>query len=217
VALGSVMSAGAVGGVVGGLGMTAWGGPKRRIHGVLLGWAMAGIVGPTILGLGRTLPVWIAGAFAGSAVGPLIDGSNQAIWQAKVAPTVQGKVFSIRRLIAWFVTPISALLAGSLTGPFAWLVGTGPGAGMALLFVAAGAMAAVAGLVGYLVPAVRAVEDLLPDHDTVGPPTSDGCKPGPTLAQWSRRQKLVAACAGLLLISAIIGLGWLQLVVMAGP
>ena len=231
-ALGSVMSAGAIGGVVGGLGMTAWGGPRRRIHGVLLGWIAVGILGPIVLGLGQTLPIWIAGAFAGSLVGPVINGSNQAIWQAKVAPTVQGKVFSIRRLIAWFVTPISALLAGPLAdlqlepamapgGPladlFGWLVGTGPGAGMALLVVGAGAFATMAGLSGYLVPAVRAVEDRLPDHDTVRPPMIAGDEPGSIFAQWSRRQKMVAAGGGLLLVATIIGLGWLQIVVMTGP
>jgi DHA3 family macrolide efflux protein-like MFS transporter len=36
---GSAQSAGAIGGVVGGLAMAVWGGPKRRVHGVLLGWA----------------------------------------------------------------------------------------------------------------------------------------------------------------------------------
>jgi len=44
----------------------------------------------------------------------LINSSNQAIWQAKVAPDLQGRVFATRRLIAWFVTPFATLLAGPL-------------------------------------------------------------------------------------------------------
>jgi len=179
---GSVQSAGAIGGVVGGLAMSAWGGPRRRVHGVLLGWFAAGLLGYTVLGLGRTLPVWTVSIFLGTFFGPIINGSNQAIWQAKVAPDVQGRVFTTRTFIAWLVLPLSQLLAGPLadrvlepamaaggrlTPVFGRLVGTGPGAGMGLLFVVTGVLAALAGLGGYLFPAVRNAEDILPDHDAV--------------------------------------------------
>ncbi len=82
---------------------------------------------------------------------PIINGSNQAIWQSKVAPDIQGRVFSIRRLIAWLVSPLAMLIAGpladrvmepamqpggSLFNSFSPWVGSGPGSGMALLFAA---------------------------------------------------------------------------------
>lgn len=173
-------SAGAIGGVVGGAIMSAWGGPKRRVHGVLLGWVATGLVNMLPLGLGRVWPVWAGALFIGSALIPLVNGSNQAIWQAKVAPDVQGRVFSVRRLIAWAVMPLSNLLSiplsdrwlepamregGALADTFGWLVGTGPGAGIALIFVFAGILSAVVGLSGYLFPAIRQAEDILPDHD----------------------------------------------------
>lgn len=179
---GSVQSAGAIGGVVGGVAMSAWGGPKRRVHGVLLGWFCLGLLGQTVLGLGQALPVWAAGIFLLAFFGPIINGANQAIWQAKVAPDVQGRVFTTRRLIAWLVSPISRLLAGpladrllepamaeggSLAPVFSWLVGTGTGAGMGLLFVVTGLLAALTGLSGYLFPVVRNAEDILPDHDAI--------------------------------------------------
>ena len=44
-------------------------------------------------------------------------------------------------------------------------MGTGTGAGMALMFVITGLVAALAGLGAYLFPAVRYAEDILPDHD----------------------------------------------------
>jgi DHA3 family macrolide efflux protein-like MFS transporter len=181
-AFGSVQSAGAVGGLVGSLVLSAWGGPKRRVHGVLLGWFFSGLLGQMVLGLGQTLPVWMAGIFLLAFFGPIIDGSNQAIWQAKVPPDVQGRVFATRRLIAWLVSPLSQLLAGpladrvlepamatggSLTVTFGRLVGTGAGAGMALTFVFGGFLAALAGLGGYLFSVVRDAEDILPDHDAV--------------------------------------------------
>lgn len=175
-----IMSAGAVGGVVGGALMSAWGGPKRRVHGVLIGWVFSGTLGMALLGIGRVWPVWAAAAFCGNLLIPLINGSNQAIWQAKVAPDVQGRVFSVRRVIAWAVIPLANLLVipltdgwlepamragGSLVGTFSWLVGSGPGAGIGLLFVVTGLASALVGLGGYLFAAVRDAETILPDHD----------------------------------------------------
>jgi hypothetical protein len=179
---GSVQSAGAIGGLVGALAMSAWNGPKRRVHGVLQGWVWLGLLGLTLLGLGRSLPVWAAGMFSLALFSPLLNGCNQAIWQAKVSPEVQGRVFSARLMIAWLVSPISRAIAGPLADRvlepamdeqsvlvrlFGWLVGTGAGAGMALLFVVAGLFVALTGLGGYLFPAVRNAEDLLADHDVV--------------------------------------------------
>ena len=54
---------------------------------------------------------------------------------------------------------------GSLAPIFGGLVGVGPGAGMALMFVLFGAIRALTGLAGYAFPTVRDAEDLLPDHD----------------------------------------------------
>jgi DHA3 family macrolide efflux protein-like MFS transporter len=48
---------------------------------------------------------------------------------------------------------------------FGGLVGTGPGAGMSLILVLTGFMAALAGLGGYAFRAIREAEDILPDHD----------------------------------------------------
>jgi len=178
--LGSVQSAGAIGGVVGGLAMSFWGGPKRRVHGVLMSWFFIGLLGHTMFGLAQALPFWAAVLFVRMFFSPIVNGSNQAIWQAKVAPDVQGRVFATRATIAWLVMPLGRLLAGpladqilepamaeggSLTSAFGWLVGTGTGAGMALMFVVTGLFAALAGLGAYLFPAVRYAEDILPDHD----------------------------------------------------
>ena len=177
---GSVQTAGAVGAILGGVVMSAWGGFKRRVHGVLGGWMYSGVIGLAILGLKFGFPMWIAGMLLGGLAGPLINGSNQAIWQSKVASDLQGRVFSARRLIAWFTNPISPIIGGTLadfvlepamrtesglSAAFSWLVGTGPGAGMGLLIVFCGLAASLVGLVGYFVPAIRNAEDLLPDHD----------------------------------------------------
>jgi hypothetical protein len=148
-----------------------------------------GMIGTLLIGLGRDLNlfsqqlpalyIWSLGAFIGTFFNPIINGSNQAIWQAKVPPDVQGRVFATRALIAQISVPLSMLLSGPLADAFfepgmmpdgglapifGGLVGTGPGAGMSLMFVIAGVLGMLVGLAGYAFRSVRHVEDLLLDH-----------------------------------------------------
>lgn len=180
---GSVQSVAAVGGVAGGLLMSAWGGPKRLVYGVVFGWIITGLA-QSILGAGQILPIWLVAGFIMAATGPIINGSNQAIWQAKVAPDVQGRVFAIRRLIAWVSAPIAQLAAGPLAdyvmepamqeggrlaGTFDWLVGTGNGAGMGLMMFISGLLVSLVALGAFFFPVVRNAENLLPDHEQMAP------------------------------------------------
>ena len=180
VIFGAVNSAEAIGGVAGGLIMSVWGGFKKRTHGVLAGWIATGIF-VTIFGFGTGLAFWIPFIAAQALVGPLIDTSNQSIWQSKVAPDIQGRVFSARRLIAWSTRPIAPIIAGvmadkwlepsmtsgttRLAATFNNWVGNGPGSGMALLLIFCGLGSALVGLSGYFVPFIRNAESTLPDHD----------------------------------------------------
>ncbi len=184
--LGSIMTAGGIGGLLGSIVLTIWGGPKRKIHGVLLGWTLSHLIGALFMGMGSGFMFWIPVLFLAMFVSPLINASNQAIWQAKVAPDVQGRVFATRRLIAQVSAPPAMLLAGfladvvfepamrtggPLTEPFGWLVGTGPGAGMALIFIIAGTIGVILSLGVYAIRTVRDVETILPDHDAQKPAT----------------------------------------------
>jgi hypothetical protein len=170
-----------LGGLIGGLALTRWGGPKRKVHGVLIGWCIIGL-GTALLGIGQTLPYWIVVSLVMSYFNPLVNASNQAIWQAKVPPDAQGRVFSTRRLIAQITIPLAMLLAGpladrifepgmaaggNLTEAFGGLVGVGPGAGIGLIYVMAGLVTFAIGLGGYAFPAIRHAESLLPDHDAL--------------------------------------------------
>lgn len=183
--LATVQSIAAVGGVTGGLLMSTWGGPKRRVRGVLLGMSAESLLGPVVFGLARAVPGWVFGSFMSQGWIPIINGSNQAIWQAKVPPAVQGRVFATRRMIAQFSFPIALLFAGPLAdrvfepamqsdtwlaAVFGPLVGTGAGSGMSLMVFLSGLLGVAVGLVGYMVPAVRNVEDILPDFDAATEP-----------------------------------------------
>jgi len=180
-AFGAVESASAIGAVVGGVLVSVWTGFKRRMNNIFLGEALTGLFLLTLFGLGRSLPFWIIFAALGSIMPIYVNGSSQAIWQSKVPPDLQGRVFSARRMIAWITDPITPIIAGALadyvTEPamqsggllakaFGWLVGTDPGSGMALQFFFAGICYILVVLTVYLFfPVVRNLEDLLPDHD----------------------------------------------------
>ena len=179
-ALGAVQSAAAIGAVAGGLLVSLWGGFRRRMHSIFLGEALTGLFCLTLFGMAQTLPGWAITAAIGAIFPSFTNGASQAIWQAKVAPDVQGRVFSARRMIAWSMGPITPILAGLLadyvTEPamqsdtwaaavFGPMLGSGPGSGMALqLFLTGIAYIAVTLYVFLFVPLVRNLEDNLPDH-----------------------------------------------------
>jgi MFS transporter, DHA3 family, macrolide efflux protein len=98
-----------------------------------------------------------------------------------VEPDLQGRVFAARQLIAWLTQPVTPILAGILAdfvfepgmqtegnliaSLFVSWVGTGPGAGMSLLFIFSGLLAALTALAGYGIPLTRNIEKAIPDYD----------------------------------------------------
>ncbi|MCU0480518.1 MAG: MFS transporter [Anaerolineae bacterium] len=178
--LGLVQSAGAVGGVIGGLIISIWGGPKQKVLGVLLSMFGNSILGSALMGISQHLILWMIAGFSVSFFISIMNASNQAIWQAKVAPDVQGRVFATRRLIAQITAPVAMLMAGPLADNFfapnmmpngAWsgalggIFGVGAGAGIGLLIFLSGMIGAGAALSGFAFPFIRNAERILPDHD----------------------------------------------------
>ncbi|UNU27132.1 MFS transporter [Microcoleus vaginatus] len=146
--LGTILSAAGAGGVLGALIVSIWGGPKRRIRGFLLGMAGAGL-SKIVFAFGQALSIWIPAQFCSSFNFPILGSSNEAIWLAKVAPEVQGRVFATRAVIVQLASAIGLLIAGPLADRvfepamqpggflaaiFGGILGTGAGAGMALLY-----------------------------------------------------------------------------------
>jgi uncharacterized protein (DUF486 family) len=147
-----------------------------------MGFILSGLLGQLILGIGQSLVVWGIGIFLYSLVIPLINSSNQAIWKAKVKPDIQRRVFTVRIFIAWLVMPLAQAIAdpladrvlepamiegGRLVTTFSWLVDSGTGAGIGLIFIFTGNFKSIAGIAGYFFPFIRNAEDILPDHEAV--------------------------------------------------
>ena len=109
---------------------------------------------------------------------PIIDACSQALWQSKVPPEAQGRVFAVRRVISWVTVPLANLSAGPLAdnlfeplmasdGPLAGsvgrIIGTGPGRGIGLLYIVLGILSLLVTIAAYLYPRIRLLEDELPD------------------------------------------------------
>jgi len=176
--LGSIQMIFGAAGILGGILVGIWGGPKRKIHGLLLSAMASSLFGMTLLGVGRGLVVWGIGAFVAVVTTPLAQGSSHAIWQSKIPAHLQGRVFSARIAIGQIggalALPIGGLLADRLFEPLMRgssalartmtpLVGSGPGSGMGLMFVLFGLLGTLAAVGGYLCRPVRDIETILPD------------------------------------------------------
>jgi MFS family permease len=176
--LGGLMSVLGIGGLAGGITLAIWGGPKRRIYGLLGGGMMTVIAG---IGVLPTNPIfWALGGLIITFVFPTVNGCSQAIWQSKTPPQMQGRVFGARRFIAQIsnVFPLIMVgplvdyvfepamdVGGGLAGTLGWMIEPGPGAGMTLIIFIAFTLATVVSAVAFLNRDLRNIEDLIPDHD----------------------------------------------------
>lgn len=181
-ALATVQGALGAAGVVGAILISALGLPRRRIHAALGMTSISFLFGDFLFAVGRTLPAWTFAALVSAFFVPFIISGNRAIWQVKVAPDVQGRVFAVQNMLNMATAALGYLIAGPLAdqifepamqpggawvGVFGNLVGTGPGAGMALMFVVTSLCGMTICVLGYLFPSIRRVEAELPDHDAV--------------------------------------------------
>ena len=117
-ALALLATAGSLGGVVGGLAITAWGGLKRRrVYGVLVPLILEGLA---IMIFGASPWLYLAAVSAGFMEGlvPAMNSHSQTIWQIQTPRELQGRVFSVRRLIAQFTWPMSTFVMGALASRF---------------------------------------------------------------------------------------------------
>ena len=167
-------------GVAGALLISLWGGPKRKIHGVLLGAALSFACGDLLFALGQNLFTWVVAACLGSFFIPFVTSSSEAIWQSKTQPAVQGRVFAVKQMLINAAMMLGYLLGGILADTWfepammpggalvTWwgrLIAPGPGGGMAVMFLLTAVAGSVISLAGYLIPTLRTIEEDLPDYD----------------------------------------------------
>ncbi len=175
--LGLTLSVAAVALLVGSAIMGAWGGPDRKVYGTL-GFTVVLGIGTIVTGLRPSLFMVALGMTFVLFPVPIVNGCSHAIFQTKVAPDVQGRVFAIRRMFGEGMGPIAFLLAGplaerlfepwladggALAGSAGDVLGTGPGRGVGLMFVVLGVATIAVVAAGFAYGPLRNVDTEVPD------------------------------------------------------
>jgi predicted MFS family arabinose efflux permease len=187
-----IVSAAGTGGLLGGILTSVWGGPRRRILGLVCISIPAGLV-LLLAALPPNVPL-IAGAAAFFLFTfPIINASAQFIWQVKVPPALQGRVAALRRVLVQgtglVTTLMGGLLAdrvfepwlapdGALASTVGRVIGTGQGRGVAFMFLLLCGLHLASVARVWMSPRVRNVETELPDQL----PSSAAAPPTPALA-----------------------------------
>lgn len=182
--LGLVYGAFGIGGLIGAVLVGVTGGTPRRMHGILLG-TLGMAVGAIVCSLRPTLLWTGGGVFLFGLSMMYMISLNRTIYQEKAAPEVLGRIFAFRVAIGVGTQAIGLLLAGwlaasvfepamqasgGLAAVFGGLLGTGEGRGAALLILMTGVVLLVCTGIAALLPALRKLEDQLPDYAVADPP-----------------------------------------------
>lgn len=172
-ALSAILSLAGIGGVTGAVVLSAWGGTKSRVNGMLAGFMGAGVA-KTVFGLGQSITVWLPAQFCSSLNFPLLGSSETALWMEATLPELQGRVFAANALVLELVSAIAMFIAGPLSDRilepamqsetilsslFSPIFGNGAGAGMALLYVSCAIAMFLVGVVSYQLPQIHQMED----------------------------------------------------------
>ena len=175
--------------LAGSLAMSVWGGPKNRKVLAVIGFIVLATLGFVVAGLQPSLTYVSVGVFLPTFFIPFASGPSSAIFAAKVAPEVQGRVFATRSMVSQSMMPLAFLLSGILAdnifnpllvpgGILAdtfvgrW-IGVGPGRGIGLMIITSGLLLLLISLGAYANPRIRNIETEIPDAISETPDESE--------------------------------------------
>jgi DHA3 family macrolide efflux protein-like MFS transporter len=166
-----------LGGILGGILISAWGGTRRKARTYLVASLLSFLVCDFMIAVSRSVAGWSIAGFLAEFSIPFIVSPYYALWQELVPPDVQGRVFATRETVQVFSQPAGFLSGGLLadrlfepalqpdgwlTGSAGLLVGSGPGAGMSAMFLGTCLLGSLTGVLGLLLPAIRSLEEKVP-------------------------------------------------------
>lgn len=152
----SAMDAGlGVGVLVGGVVLGMWGGFRRRIATSLAGLIGLGL---SVLAVGlvpaNLFPLAVAGSFMLGLTMVFTNGPLMAVLQAAVAPSMQGRVFTLLNSAAQAMMPLGL----AVSGPLADVIG------VRTWFLVGGVVTLAIGIGGWFMPALFNIEQERDDH-----------------------------------------------------
>ena len=144
--------------LTGSLVLSAWGGPKRRLTGLLV-FELSSAIAFILMGLRPNLALVAGAAFFAHFTLAFVSSLNESLWQGQTPGEVQGRVFAFKQaamkaatLLAYVTAGVLAdrvinpllLPDGALAGSLGPLFGVGPGRAIAAMFVLIGVVKALA-------------------------------------------------------------------------
>ncbi len=177
--LGAAQTMMGIGMLAGSVLMSIWGGPKKRMIHAVIGFIALASSGFWIAGIRPSLGYVGMGLFVLMFFIPFATGPSSAIFAAKVAPDVQGRVFATRNMISLSMMPLAFILSGVLADQIfnPWLleggalattfigrwIGVGPGRGIGLMMISSGLLLMIASGLAFANPHIRNIETDIPD------------------------------------------------------
>jgi MFS family permease len=171
--LGLVQSAIGAGGIVGGLAVSIAKPSKNHVRNVFFSGAISFVLCDIFMGAGRSHIIWIAAAFAGNLLIPLLNASENYLLMSKIPEYIRGRVFAVRGTLQFVTLPFGYLAGGLLADKvfeplmegtgliqrlIAGIVGSGSGSGMAFMFIMTGTTGFLISMVFYRNRHIRALE-----------------------------------------------------------
>ncbi|MPZ25910.1 MAG: amino acid adenylation domain-containing protein [Micromonosporaceae bacterium] len=177
---GTVAFIGGGGAALGGLVVALWGGPaRRRMRGMLAVSLLLGVFG-LVTGLQPSVLVVGLGAFGLWGALSVANGIYLTIIHVKLPHRLHGRVIALNQAVAWSTLPLGfAVVAplgeglleplmatdGALAPSLGAVIGTGPGRGLALLYVLLGLAILGLVLVAMRTGRLARFDDEVPDAD----------------------------------------------------
>ena len=174
VTLGIVNAVMGIGGIVGGIIVSAGKFSKNHVKMIYVSAAVSFLLGDLLMGVGRNVILWSIAGLAASLPIPFINAGQNVILYKKVPDEIQGRVFAVRNAIQYSTIPVGILLGGFLadyvfepymlsnnpvTSFLHLLVGNGAGSGMAVMFLCTGICGCIFSCLSYRNPEIQKLRD----------------------------------------------------------
>lgn len=162
--LGIVSAVMGIGGIIGGIIVSAGKISKNNIKMIYFSAALSFLLGDLLMGAGRNVVLWSIAGIAASLPIPFINAGQNVILYSTVPEEMQGRIFAVRNAIQFSTIPVGILLGGFLADyvfePFMqrenvvaaalhMVVGEGAGSGMAVMFLCTGILGSMFSIICY--------------------------------------------------------------------
>jgi MFS family permease len=176
-ALAWISTCGALGALLSGVAMIAWGGPKRWTP-LVLGFNLLAGLAIALAGVTLSVPMLCIASFVVMLSTSMLGACMQAVWRRKVPRERQGSFAALQQAVQLSLIPLSALAGGALSHHLfepalmpggiwfdtigAWF-GTGKGRGTGFFFFTVGLAAALISLASLMQRRLYRLETEVPD------------------------------------------------------